>query len=595
MKFPPAGLPRISVVVPSLNQGRFLRQCLESIFNQQYPALEVIVMDGGSTDDSVDILRAYADRLAYWQSGPDGGQSAAINAGVARSTGTLVAWLNSDDYYWDDCLWTVGRAWADLPGRGLYIGNGFRQNERSGRRDPFTHRHVALNREALRQGLDYILQPATFFFRDAWQVVGGVSPDLHYCMDWDLILRIAARYPAVLINEFLAVSREYEATKTGSGGFRRVAEIARMIASHTGDEGTPGIAMYALATLLDGRPDEAMTPLRHHLGGAMGAIAAQFRERFGHSDGFPLHSDPQDRTFVPLGPSCRTPSHRLPRPSCSVVITARNQAEQLTGAIDSLLGQDCPGLELIVVDRASDARTREVLRNYDSRLTLIQSVPDAGPAAAINGGLRAATGEVLAWLDASDWLATNALTVVAEAFANDPDLDLLVGNTLFVDESNQPRVIGEGDNRTAWERGNPHVELTTPWQHLPVVPRGICFRRRVLDAVGLLNEELRYAYGLEFLNRACTRARCRHRERTLVVRQSDPVRERDGLRRELYRLSRRHWPRFPSVDFWKIWRGSLAGAMRRRQPAGPRGLRYWTQTAYVGLSMLTGIGNAEQC
>src|SRR5689334_11863135 len=123
-------LPLISVVVPSFNQGRYLRETLESIFRQQYPRLEVVVMDGGSTDESVDIIRSHDGQIAYWQSQPDGGQSAAINDGVRRCTGDLVAWLNSDDFYYGDSLWQVGRAYAAFPERGLYIGNGLRYDQR---------------------------------------------------------------------------------------------------------------------------------------------------------------------------------------------------------------------------------------------------------------------------------------------------------------------------------------------------------------------------------------------------------------------------------------------------------------------------------
>src|SRR5262249_62220934 len=111
-------LPLISVVVPSFNQAQFLPEALESIFRQNYPRLEVVVMDGGSTDDSVAIIESYADRLAHWQSRPDGGQSSAINSGVEHCTGELVAWLNSDDFYWGDALWTVARAYQAHPGLG---------------------------------------------------------------------------------------------------------------------------------------------------------------------------------------------------------------------------------------------------------------------------------------------------------------------------------------------------------------------------------------------------------------------------------------------------------------------------------------------
>src|SRR4051812_16357847 len=97
-------LPLISIVVPSFKQGRYLEEALQSILDQNYPRLELLVMDGGSTDGSIDIIRRYERRLSYWRSGPDEGQAAAINEGVTRSSGQLVAWLNSDDYYWGRAL-----------------------------------------------------------------------------------------------------------------------------------------------------------------------------------------------------------------------------------------------------------------------------------------------------------------------------------------------------------------------------------------------------------------------------------------------------------------------------------------------------------
>jgi GT2 family glycosyltransferase len=124
-------LPRISVVVPSRNQGRYLGHALESIFCQGYPDLEVVVMDAGSTDDSLSIIKSYARRLKYWQSQEDGGQSAAINSGMRHCTGELVAWLNSDDVYWGHALWSVAQAYATYPGYGIYVGNGLRYNQQT--------------------------------------------------------------------------------------------------------------------------------------------------------------------------------------------------------------------------------------------------------------------------------------------------------------------------------------------------------------------------------------------------------------------------------------------------------------------------------
>ncbi len=291
-------LPLISVVVPSYNQAQFLPEALESIFRQNYPCLEVVVMDGGSTDGSVAVIESHADRLVYWQSQRDGGQSAAINAGMRHCTGELVAWLNSDDFYWGDSLWTVARAFLAHPGRGLYVGNGLRYEQRAGRYSPFIERHTAFNRDALLYGPDYILQPSTFFLRRAWDDVGGLDPQLQFCMDWDIFLRIARSHAVVLINEFLSASREYEETKTRSGKLKRAFEIVRMIQSHTGQELTPGSLVYMLESLYELVGGSILGEARMHLGHALGAACRHFSVEFGGGHWTPEGSDRQDRVHI---------------------------------------------------------------------------------------------------------------------------------------------------------------------------------------------------------------------------------------------------------------------------------------------------------
>jgi len=113
--------PKISVIVPCLNQGPFLKQAIESVTQQHYPNLQLIVMDGGSADGSVDVIKSFEEHIDYWQSMPDDGQSSAINEGVRRAVGDLICWLNSDDLFVDNALWIVGKAASVHPNFGVYI------------------------------------------------------------------------------------------------------------------------------------------------------------------------------------------------------------------------------------------------------------------------------------------------------------------------------------------------------------------------------------------------------------------------------------------------------------------------------------------
>ena len=110
-------LPRISIVTPSYNQGRFIEETIQSVLGQGYPNVEYIIIDGGSTDNTVEIIRKYAKHLTYWVSEPDRGQSHAINKGLARCTGDLFGWINSDDVLMPGALEVVAEAWRRRPGR----------------------------------------------------------------------------------------------------------------------------------------------------------------------------------------------------------------------------------------------------------------------------------------------------------------------------------------------------------------------------------------------------------------------------------------------------------------------------------------------
>jgi glycosyltransferase involved in cell wall biosynthesis len=249
---PAAKPPRISVVTPSFNQGRFLEECMLSVLNQGYPNLEYVVIDGGSSDRSVEIVRKYAGRLAYWVSEPDGGQADAINKGLRRSTGEVVAWLNSDDYYLPGALAAVAEAYAKNPHAPFYFGDGYRVDEKGQKLATFyPDGKVLFSRLALIYGLNNVLQPATFMNRARLAEVNYLDESLRYGLDTDLWIRLAEKTAPVAVPVPLAASREYGATKTSTGSFERVEELRRIAERHSGLALTPGVLNYFLHTLYE--------------------------------------------------------------------------------------------------------------------------------------------------------------------------------------------------------------------------------------------------------------------------------------------------------------------------------------------------------
>lgn len=608
-------LPLISVVVPSLNQGQFLKETLESIFRQHYPRLELIVMDGGSTDESLAIIRNYERHITYWQSERDSGQTAAINAGMKRCNGDLVAWLNSDDFYCENSLWIVGEAYNRYPERGLYIGNGLRYNESEALYTPFCKSHLALDRQALIHGLDYILQPSCFFLRSAWIDVGGLMQKLNYCMDWDICIRIAERYSVVLINEFLAVSREYSNTKTRRGKLNRVCEIFQMTRKHSGQEMTLGGLAYLLETLgdlttsLSLPPKESNQQCRQEIKAGIQisqeAISREFAKQVGNSDGFPEHTDPQDSIYLPFvrsGDHERLKlSENVNLPSISVITPSLNQAKFLEKALLSIFNQNYPKIESIVIDGGSEDGTVDILKRYDSKLAHWVSEPDKGPANAINKGFKAAKGDIIAWLNSDDMYANNALWEAGRAFADNPELEVIFGNALYIDQNDALFMADHGTYRTSFYYGKvqPRENIPAYWKYVHAVPQPtVFFRRALLNSCGKLDETYHFIFDFEFFFRFSGAANIQKIERTMAfyrIHSKSKSSEWSKFEVELYRFSRSWWP--SSVFhpmFWSVSRDFLSSYMQRNFSGLQRGVWFWVIKSIAGLSVLTRLGNPEQ-
>jgi glycosyltransferase involved in cell wall biosynthesis len=205
-------VPRLTVVTPSFNQARYLESTLRSVLDQGYPNLEYIVIDGGSTDGSAEILRKYAGRLAYWVSERDGGQADAINKGMARATGELRAYLNSDDIYLPGALEHVAKAYAEHPEADLFHGDCRVIDEEGkpiGRRRPrITRFEEIVDLWGVWWQERNFVQPEVFWTRRIAERIGPFQTDLFMVMDyeyWTRVLRAGGQ--VVALAEELAAFR----------------------------------------------------------------------------------------------------------------------------------------------------------------------------------------------------------------------------------------------------------------------------------------------------------------------------------------------------------------------------------------------------
>jgi glycosyltransferase involved in cell wall biosynthesis len=183
---PPDPSPSISIVTPSLNHREFVGRTIQSVLGQAYPRLQYVVMDGGSTDGTREVIEGHADRLHHFESGPDGGQAAAINAGFAHSDGEIMGWLNSDDLLLPGALAYVARVFGEHPEMDLVYGHRILLDEQD--RDIGLWVTPAYSPDLIRW-FDYLPQEAVFWRRRLWERAGGIDETIGVAFDWDLFLR----------------------------------------------------------------------------------------------------------------------------------------------------------------------------------------------------------------------------------------------------------------------------------------------------------------------------------------------------------------------------------------------------------------------
>ena len=276
----------VSIITPSFNQAQYLETTIQSVLSQDYPRIEYIVIDGASADGSVDIIKKYDNRLEYWVSEKDNGQADAINKGLARAKGDIVAWLNSDDYYLPNAISNALKVFEGIPGVVMAYGDMFAVNELGHTINNLKYKQLSLEDLLCFQ---IIGQPAVFFRREAFGKTGGLDTTFHYLLDHHLWIRLAqqgkilhvpqtwaaARYHAEAKNRAKAVEFGREAFRI-LGWVKSQPELAGVISSverrarasahrvdarYLLDGGQPGSALKAWMRALFVHPPTALARL----------------------------------------------------------------------------------------------------------------------------------------------------------------------------------------------------------------------------------------------------------------------------------------------------------------------------------------------
>jgi glycosyltransferase involved in cell wall biosynthesis len=212
-----ANLPKISIVTPSFNQANFIEQAIQSVLGQSYPNLEYLVMDGGSTDGTLDVLKKY-EKYLCWVSRKDRGQSDALNKGFLQSSGEILAFLNSDDQYEPGAFLKVGEFFANNP-EAKWVTGKCRIIDTYGREirklvTMYKNFWLKFKSPTTLFVIDYISQPATFWHRSVIDKVGLFDEDLNFSMDYDYSLRLSRYFNLFVINSYLAAFRLHPGSKS---------------------------------------------------------------------------------------------------------------------------------------------------------------------------------------------------------------------------------------------------------------------------------------------------------------------------------------------------------------------------------------------
>ena len=227
--------PSISVIIPSFEQGQYIEETILSVLGQEYSNLEILVLDGGSTDNTIKILEKYSNKLSYWHSKKDKGQADAINQGMNLSSGEIICWLNSDDMLMPGTLLDIGKRLLEHTDEAyLVYGAAITLKQNNGTVISKTQSSIPFDAFKLTY-YDFLVQPSTFWTRKLFQSIGELNIKYSYVLDWEWFIRASKVAKFEYVPRFYSLYRHHSSHKTSNGGVERRKEIIEIIEKYSSD------------------------------------------------------------------------------------------------------------------------------------------------------------------------------------------------------------------------------------------------------------------------------------------------------------------------------------------------------------------------